>query len=64
MLEHLQLDGLDLSHEELHALLAVLVEQALGVLIHGGAALAAQGTQDDAESLRAARLHNLFPIKQ
>ena len=44
LVEHLQLEGLDLGHEELHALLAVLVQQPFGVLVHCRTALPTQGT--------------------
>lgn len=62
LLEHLQLLRLYLGHKELHALFAVLVEQSLGVLVHGGAALTAQSAQDDAEALRTASFHYLLPV--
>lgn len=64
LLQHLQLGGLDLRHEELHALLAVLVQQTLRMLVHGGTALATQSAQNNAETLRLARLKNLTPIKK
>jgi hypothetical protein len=62
LLDELQLLRLDLRHEELHALLAVLGQQAARVLEHGRAALPAQRAQDDAEALRPARLHYVAPV--
>jgi len=62
LLEHLQLEGLYLGHEELHALLAMLVQQALGVLVHRRAPLPTQGAQDNAEPLCLPRFQDLIPV--
>ena len=61
LLEHLQLHRLDLCHEKLHALFAVLVQQTLGVLVHRRAALTTQCAQYDAKPLCLARLQYLAP---